>query len=761
LGSLAFSVRLNRHEAWLACAFELLFLSICTADAQAAPSQGRPKAQIDLDACNSGADDFQVPLPGWQLTWENDSVIGPYGTDEFYTQGIQFGYRFKQSHQPELLARSTSAICRRLAHASRSDHQAFVGATSVFLGQHLFTPGNISDPRLIEDDRAYGAWLYLGSRLEVAQGFKNPGRLIKTGLFHTFELQLGITGHPAQGEWVQSNWHKLVVAPEPRGWRHELPTELGIQGRYAVRGLVADWRKASSGRQRTLQTQGTLDAGTNIGTLLVDGSVGTTWRVGRNLGDPITERLAGPAFVPLANQAGEQSQADPISTNLSRPIADAGEPCWRWARVQECYAYVGVTGHAIAFNAFLDGTLFHGGHTVDKESAVYDLTWGTSREVEPFSSRLRANQDEPRVLTSPEDCTVEEWPTRLRLPVHSLHCADRFEPEPSRPCLSRDLQCAAHCCCISKRQRFSTEITMKNSLAFRVISFLVASAVLPSGLCFGGNAFVTNYTPPQLPARAPDGTGEFAFVNGVKPSRWQRFKFQKDDKGAGDAELSPFGDAVEYKLNAVNYNLYFGDSKEVPFQLYYGDFASDSSPEDTNTKKLLDPTQGLAIQFPIAFKYIGDGRNSGRFCEFNEQKMPGSCTFGGDITLRGVRLNETNDAGDIKESFVFGGSAALKLSLQFPIFKVGSPSQAGALGVGLGVRYYYHNTDKQNLLFGKITDPNGSPIDAKKGFGALSAETEFDIFEHFKIRIEYFSPFNNRDVLKDVFKASIVLTPKK
>lgn len=134
--------------------------------------------------------------------------------------------------------------------------------------------------------------------------------------------------------------------------------------------------------------------------------------------------------------------------------------------------------------------------------------------------------------------------------------------------------------------------------------------------------------------------------------------------------------------------------------------------------------------------------------------------FGGDITLRGVRLNETDEAGGIHEKSIFGGSVSLKGSLLFPIFKADDAAQAGKLGISFGARYFYHNAERQDLLFGQIADPDGNPVEFKKGFAAASAEVELGIVDFFKVRLEYFSPFNNKDVLDDVFKASIVITPK-
>jgi len=272
-----------------------------------------------------------------------------------------------------------------------------------------------------------------------------------------------------------------------------------------------------------------------------------------------------------------------------------------------------------------------------------------------------------------------------------------------------------------------------------------------------GSAFSTGYLSESDRTQLGDQTDLYDFVSDPL-TRWARFFFSEEDEGVGDAAVNPFGDEVEYKLNAINYNLYFGDNLKFPFQLYFADIDSSESPADANEAKVLDPTQGVAIQFPVAYVYRGKGE--GGFCNFSELK--GYCVVGGDVTARGVQLSERTDEGGISKSFVFGGSVSLRAAALFPIFQKGVPggSQSGHLSASIGVRYYYQDADQQDLLFGEITDPDGSAIEFKNDFGAFSLESEFDIYKHFKIRLEYFQPISNRDSLDDVFKASLVLSAK-
>ena len=47
-------------------------------------------------------------------------------------------------------------------------------------------------------------------------------------------------------------------------------------------------------------------------------------------------------------------------------------------------------------------------------------------------------------------------------------------------------------------------------------------------------------------------------------SRWSRIDFTDRVEGFGDADITPFGDNVEYKINAMNYNIYLERDDQSP-----------------------------------------------------------------------------------------------------------------------------------------------------------------------------------------------------
>jgi lipid A 3-O-deacylase len=351
--------RARSIPGWMLCACLSLVQPASSQDSLTAFKAG-DTASFPMKACNTEGHGHGVPAAGWNFVWENDSIVPAAPTDEEYTQGLQFGYRFRPDQQPRLLARPMGAICRWLAAASDADHQALRGAGSLFIGQHIFTPGDGDSPTLVDDDRPYAAWLYLGARLEVAQPFTS--KFAKTGLFHTFELQVGTLGPRAQGEWVQNHFHELIGSDPLLGWGNGLSNEWGIQGLYKIRALAHKWTG------RMAQADATVGADVNIGTIQILGGGGANFRLGRNLSDPVAEPL-GPTFEGAGiNRAG-----------LAAPDVSEPNGCLdgRWIfAIKECYVYVGVSGRATAFDAFLDGGMFNGGHSVDRDPFTYDWSWG-------------------------------------------------------------------------------------------------------------------------------------------------------------------------------------------------------------------------------------------------------------------------------------------------------------------------------------------------------------------------------------------------
>lgn len=301
------------------------------------------------------------------VTEENDALAVGSGSDEFYTQGIRFSYAYAANCEPRS-ARTAgswvqhSFVARSLGFSNPAKYSVH---TTLALGQHFFTPTNLSNPELIADDRPYAGWLYLSGRLDFNESEtdsvgKRVHQIDSLGEWfyqsqHSFELQVGVVGPSAQGEWVQANFHKLINDEDPKGWKNQLPDELGVLLTYRFQRRFAFGPSKDDGPPEVeldVTPSATLALG-NVQTYL---GTGLVVRFGKN--------IAGFPAEPLEPTRGI---GDVIQT-VRRVCA--------YKIFVECYALVGAEARYVARNVFLDGSTWKESHSVDKEHFVYDLLAG-------------------------------------------------------------------------------------------------------------------------------------------------------------------------------------------------------------------------------------------------------------------------------------------------------------------------------------------------------------------------------------------------
>ena len=91
-------------------------------------------------------------------------------------------------------------------------------------------------PFSIRPDQEYTNGVELAAELEGAPLW---GRLLRGRSAH---VEIGVTGPPSQGEWVQATVHDIAGFRPVPGWRDQLRTEPGIVLQYGEEHLVADLR---------------------------------------------------------------------------------------------------------------------------------------------------------------------------------------------------------------------------------------------------------------------------------------------------------------------------------------------------------------------------------------------------------------------------------------------------------------------------------------------------------------------------------------
>jgi hypothetical protein len=168
-----------------------------------------------LPAHGAGKDDAGGTLG---LYMENDLFSG---TDEHYTSGFKLSW---SSHDLEQLSDSRYAnpllpLFNILPYINEKAYQKNL----VFaLGQNIYTPVDTDAYGLIEDDRPYAGWLYLG----VGVVWKDE--VVRNSLV----LDIGVVGPWSYAQETQRMIHDLRDFDHPNGWDNQLGNEVGFTLAY-------------------------------------------------------------------------------------------------------------------------------------------------------------------------------------------------------------------------------------------------------------------------------------------------------------------------------------------------------------------------------------------------------------------------------------------------------------------------------------------------------------------------------------------------
>jgi hypothetical protein len=200
-------------------------------------------------------------------------------------------------------------------------------------GQNLFTPRVITtfepDPR----DRPFAGYLYGGTRIDMVRTDGN--------VRHSLEANAGFLGPPSLAGPAQSGLHALLEHRIPKGWDHQIGTDVGLNLRYA--------HHRRYGTHYLDLTQG---LGFTLGTVQVAPVADATVRVGwRMTGMPM-------GAAPFTAYEAEDS-------NRQRGNFEIG-------------LLAGVDGRYFLRNEYIEGRFFGNDPSVGLQRGVYDLRYGAS-----------------------------------------------------------------------------------------------------------------------------------------------------------------------------------------------------------------------------------------------------------------------------------------------------------------------------------------------------------------------------------------------
>jgi len=277
------------------------------------------------------------------LYMENDMYAG---TDHYYTSGSKLTW---SSPNLETLSDSPYAspflpVFDLLPYINASDYQKNL----VFaLGQNIYTPDDTESSGLLDDDRPYAGWLYLG--LGVVWKDSRVRNLLV--------LSIGVVGPWAYAHETQRLIHDALDQDHPNGWENQLHNELGVNLAYE-----RIWRLPKLTKRSGLDWELLPHGGAVVGNVYTYVNLGAELRAGLNLPDDFGTGVIGPAATTSTPVDGMMG--------ADRSRFDLG-----------MYVFARVDGRAVGRNILLDGNTFGSGPSVGHNPFVADLSLGVALNI--------------------------------------------------------------------------------------------------------------------------------------------------------------------------------------------------------------------------------------------------------------------------------------------------------------------------------------------------------------------------------------------
>ena len=287
------------------------------------------------------------PADGPEDSWtfslyvENDVFAN---TDQNYTNGTKLSWispdlsGYRDVEKPQWL----QSIVDKLPYIHDQGLQRNV---TISLGQNMYTPQEIWRSDFIEDDRPYGGWLYMG------YGFHSKS----SRELDSWEINLGVVGPYSWASDVQKAVHQVIDSPRPKGWHHQIDTEIGINFVY-----LNKQRSIHVGNREGWAFELFSHYGGSIGNVATYLNGGFEGRAGWRLPSDFGSGLI---------RMGQDTSAP---TSFADPAFDQGFKSLGFA------VFSAVDGRFVARDIFLDGNTFKDSHSLEKEQWVADATLGIS-----------------------------------------------------------------------------------------------------------------------------------------------------------------------------------------------------------------------------------------------------------------------------------------------------------------------------------------------------------------------------------------------
>ncbi len=296
--------------------------------------------------------------------FENDTFLD---TDQSYTNGARVSWATRLEPDADRWYLPSDRLERRFRRDCDFDPtQCWEWWAGWQMGQSMYTPQDLTDPEIIDDDRPYGGWLYAGPTFTASR----PGQHTQKASEHSLQLLVGVLGAPSLAAETQTFVHEHIAtgAAEPMGWDHQVATEPTLNLLYSGRQRQVEAFRGG-GKSRVLDVIGEWTVA--AGNVFTYAGAGGTVRLGWNLGEDFGA-----------------SRVEPV-------IAMAGRQ-----HTREAYMFGRIGARYTLHNAFLDGGwLRRSPHTVEGEPVVADLEVGATLRIRRIVGSVRWVRRTPEFTT--------------------------------------------------------------------------------------------------------------------------------------------------------------------------------------------------------------------------------------------------------------------------------------------------------------------------------------------------------------------------
>src|SRR5690606_32913103 len=215
----------------------------------------------------------------------------------------------------------------------------------ISLGQSIYTPETLEATELLEDERPYAGYLYLG----FAYHGRTENRL------DSVEVNLGIVGPSALGEQAQDSIHNLRGVDKFQGWDNQLNDEPTLQLVYENKLRLFKHHLPMGLEQDFIS-----HAGAALGAVAIYANIGGEYRFGWDL-------------------------PEDFGTSAVRPGGDNSAPGKGDIRLRSVdkfiyglHGFISVDGRMVGRDIFIDCNTWENSPRLDREYFVADIAVGFS-----------------------------------------------------------------------------------------------------------------------------------------------------------------------------------------------------------------------------------------------------------------------------------------------------------------------------------------------------------------------------------------------